>query len=452
MEKISQVSLQDGPIVLHHSDNQKRKAVNVVHYRPLFGYAFLLLAIGLVASPLQNIIPEYITILTSPSQLVTDYIALTSLGGAFINTGLLTLLMVLVVYWQGVPVSGPLIAALFMVSGFGFFGKNILNSIPLLLGVYLYSHVQKKPFKNHAIVALFGSSLSPAVSLIAFDGHLPVIFGLLAGYLLGTAIGFVLVPLATHVQSFTQGFNLYNVGFTSGLIGMLVTGLFRMWGWEVENNNLVSNEADFALSCFLLVFAGVLIIFGSYLCYKNKNFQLWTLMRSSGKAVTDFIANVGLGTTLINMGLMALLFFFYVKLMGGQLNGPLIGAIISGIGFSAYGNHPLNSWSLLFGVYLVCTWSTYDIHGTTMLMAAIFSTTLAPVSGFYGAFYGIIAGVFHIGLVVNIGHLHGGLNLYNNGFSGGFVAAMMVPLLDSLNVRKGKGYFGRKINRKKNSG
>jgi len=33
-------------------------------------------------------------------------------------------------------------------------------------------------------------------------------------------------------------------------------------------------------------------------------------------------------------------------------------------------------------------------------------------------------------MVLNIDVLHGGLNLYNNGFSGGLVAMMIIPLLD----------------------
>lgn len=28
------------------------------------------------------------------------------------------------------------------------------------------------------------------------------------------------------------------------------------------------------------------------------------------------------------------------------------------------------------------------------------------------------------------------MNLYNNGFSGGFVAAILVPILDALNINK----------------
>ena len=33
---------------------------------------------------------------------------------------------------------------------------------------------------------------------------------------------------------------------------------------------------------------------------------------------------------------------------------------------------------------------------------------------------------------MNIGYLHGGMNLYNNGFAGGLVAAVLVPIIESF--------------------
>ncbi|HNZ54374.1 MAG TPA: DUF1576 domain-containing protein, partial [bacterium] len=54
---------------------------------------------------------------------------------------------------------------------------------------------------------------------------------------------------------------------------------------------------------------------------------------------------------------------------------------------------------------------------------------------YYGPLAGIAAGFFHLSIVMNVIALHGGINLYNNGFSGGFVAAFLVPLIDALRKR-----------------
>ena len=38
----------------------------------------------------------------------------------------------------------------------------------------------------------------------------------------------------------------------------------------------------------------------------------------------------------------------------------------------------------------------------------------------------------------NLSFLNAGLNLYNNGFSGGFIAAILVPILDEIYKIKDK--------------
>lgn len=53
----------------------------------------------------------------------------------------------------------------------------------------------------------------------------------------------------------------------------------------------------------------------------------------------------------------------------------------------------------------------------------LFGTALAPIAGVYGFLPGMVAGWLHLAVVQNIGSVHGGMNLYNNGFSAGVVAA-----------------------------
>ncbi|MFM7441462.1 MAG: DUF1576 domain-containing protein [Snowella sp.] len=66
------------------------------------------------------------------------------------------------------------------------------------------------------------------------------------------------------------------------------------------------------------------------------------------------------------------------------------------------------------------------------LLAALFGTTLAPIAGKYGWSWGIIAGFLHCSAAQSEGVLHGGLNLYNNGFAAGIVATTLVPIIQSF--------------------
>ncbi|MDF5361646.1 DUF1576 domain-containing protein, partial [Vibrio parahaemolyticus] len=77
-----------------------------------------------------------------------------------------------------------------------------------------------------------------------------------------------------------------------------------------------------------------------------------------------------------------------------------------------------------------------DLTSIGSVLTVLFSTTLAPIAGEFGVLFGLLAGGLHASLVSNLSYLHAGLNLYNNGFSGGFVAAFLVPIITSFRKEK----------------
>jgi len=67
-----------------------------------------------------------------------------------------------------------------------------------------------------------------------------------------------------------------------------------------------------------------------------------------------------------------------------------------------------------------------------VLLATLLCSGLAPVSGQFGWYWGIAAGFVHMSIVQNTAYLHGGLNLYNNGFAAGLTCIIMIPLIEAL--------------------
>ena len=65
----------------------------------------------------------------------------------------------------------------------------------------------------------------------------------------------------------------------------------------------------------------------------------------------------------------------------------------------------------------------------------IFAVGLSPIAGQYGVIAGIVAGMLHSAIVLCTADMYGGLNLYNNGFSAGWVAIIMVPAMESFILR-----------------
>ena len=86
-------------------------------------------------------------------------------------------------------------------------------------------------------------------------------------------------------------------------------------------------------------------------------------------------------------------------------------------------------------MFLASFLKIWEPDSLAVLLAALFGTSLAPVAGSFGWLAGILTGFIHLSVVMNVGYLHGGINLYNNGFSAGFVAAVLVPLFNAIQTR-----------------
>ncbi len=370
-------------------------------------------------------------ILVSPSILITDYISLANLGSSFFNSGILMLIALAIIRLNGVHLSGPVVAAIFIIPGFGFFGKNLYNIWAIILGAYLYSRIQKDNFSKYIVLTFFATALSPLVSQISFGFDFPPMLGILLGNLAGVFVGLVIIPLANHFVTFHQGFNLYNMGFTAGIVGSVAMALLRSFGLDTKETLILSEGNNSVLSYyFILLFISMVLIGWVLNGYSFKNYD--EILKSTGRLVSDFITKDGFGITLVNMGVLGLITTLYVLLVGGELSGLVIGAIITVIGFGAFGKQPRNILPIMLGVYLSSLVKVGDADSMSYLLAALFGTALAPITGTYGPWAGIVAGFLHSSLVMTTGSLHGGLNLYNNGFSCGIVAAVMVPVMDAF--------------------
>lgn len=368
-------------------------------------------------------------IIVLPDILINDYVGRSGLAPALLNAALCTLAAYLALVVSKVVISGPAIAAVFTIAGFSLFGKNIVNIWPAALGVYLFSLANKRPFAENILVAMFSTALAPLFSEVAFGMGLPLGISLPLALAAGITAGFLLAPLARHVLDFHRGYNLYNIGFAAGFVGMVTMSSFKAFGVLLSDSWIWSDMGPAAplsvlLPCFAAMIAGgILSDRGWWASYRQ-------LLKSSGRLVSDFVRGHGTGATLVNMGVMGLTASLYALAIGASWNGPIIGAILTVVGFSAFGKHPLNALPPMIGVTAMAALTRYGIGNPGAQLAALFATTLAPISGAFGPLAGVAAGALHLVLVQVVGTLHGGMNLYNNGFAGGLSAGLIVPILE----------------------
>ena len=391
--------------------NRKRITLLIV----IFAFSMLVLAF-IVNSPMEVFTGE-LEIITSPSILITDYIAYANLGAAFFNAGLVTLIGLGLAWIIRARFNGYLLSAIFTLAGFAFFGKNIFNILPIFIGVYVYDRLfNQQPMKDLIAPLLFGTTLGPIVSQVAFGFDLGW-WGLIGGIVLGILCGVLLAALMNHIYSFHMGYNLYNTGTTGGFVATVVYITMRGFGLEIRSAFYWATEYTGFLTWYVLGVMLFLIVLG--LIWGATFSQYKKLWAESGRLASDYVVITDLGTTLVNMGLVGLIGLAYVLLVKGDLNGATLAGIFTVTGFGALGKHPRNILPIMAGVYLSCFTHIWEHAEPGPLLAALFCTTLAPFAGRFGIIAGIIAGALHLPMVMHVGSLHGFMNLYNNGFAGG---------------------------------
>lgn len=376
------------------------------------------------------------TIIITEDTLITDYIEIAGIGAAFVNAALVTAISVLILSRSDETPNGFTLVVAGLMAGFSLFGKNIVNIWPILCGSWLYAKLRREHFGKYASVSLMATALSPVVSFVVL-GDSPL--GLPVGLFIGLLIGFVLPPLSAYTFRVQNGMNLYNTGFACGLTAMLLVPVMNSLGADPEVASHWSTGNNPLYSAMLAVLCCTLILSGLFMC-KRRPSQAWKgycrLLQTTGRAPEDYLRMFGPAPVLINTGLNGIIATVCILAIGGDLNGPTLGGIFTIMGFSSFGKHARNILPVMIGILLGGALMEHDINYPNLQMAVLFGTTLAPISGYFGWPFGIAAGFIHASVVLYAGSPMAGLNLYNNGFSGGIISIVLFPLLTAVLRRR----------------
>lgn len=394
-----------------------------------------ILVLGILADTPKGIMKGILTYLGTPDILVTDYYVIGSTGAALVNSALVMFISLVLLKVTKTPLTGNILARSYLMAGFALFGKNVLNILPFILGVYIYCAIRKLPMVNYTAAALYSTALAPIVSAVVSNSSIPAMLRIPLGIASGALISYILIPIADHSFGAHMGYTLFNYGFAGGLLALLIASVVK--GVSHHNIALASiwqKGIDRISLFFVISLCSFLIIWG--LIQKGGNLKSFVrIMRHTGRAPADFVITDSLAPTAINMGVVGFIALAYIMLIGGDLNGPVLGAILTCIGFAAIGIHPRNMIPIIVGVFLASTIMHYDASMPSLQLASLFGTALAPIAGSFGPIYGIMAGFLHAFLVLTIGEPCGGFNLYNNGFSAGLTAIIMVGFIQGFSKK-----------------
>ncbi len=415
---------------MDHAAPRHARYDSLLNYLWIFTVCLALLGFSL-DSP-ENILKGLIAIVMTEDALITDYFLVAGPGAALVNSALVTSISLVLLRLSGDTLNGMTLVEVGLMSGFSLFGKNYLNIWPILLGSWLYPVSRKEPYGSYVGIGLMATALSPVISYIALDngwGSVPL------GIIVGIVIGYIMAPLAAYTYRIQNGMNLYNVGFSCGLVAFICVPLMSGFGATPETKYRWAGGYDLTFALVLGIFCLLLILCGLLIC----GIPIWAawagyrmLLNTSGRAPSDYLRMFGPAPVLINTGVNGLIGTAFILLGGGDLNGPTIGGILTIMGFSAFGKHARNIIPVMAGVFLGSALMHWKLSDPAVQLACLFCTTLAPVSGYFGWPYGVLAGFLHSSVVLFTSTPVAGMNLYNNGFSGGMVAIVLYPLLIAI--------------------
>lgn len=130
-----------------HSQDTRHMRYETLYIMLLIFASGLFLAGALLDTP-DNIARGLIRIVMTEDPLITDYVRLAGVGAALINSSVVTALSVLILRSSGEPANGFTLVVVGLMAGFSLFGKNPVNTWPIVLGIGCTPRAERSPLES----------------------------------------------------------------------------------------------------------------------------------------------------------------------------------------------------------------------------------------------------------------------------------------------------------------
>ena len=386
-----------------------------------------------------------VKIISQPTKATTNFFSIGGYAATFLNMGLVGLVCTGLFALPGENPNHAATLVTILTTGFGAWGIHIVNMWPTMLGVMLYCLVRKKHFGEHTNAMLFSTGLAPFISELMVRYPNPEVTGFsVTGVLLalavGILVGFFLPAGLDNSPKIHKGFDLYSAALPVGMTAFLLQGfLYKAMGMEIPvqvSDLSVASPAIVNGFCILL-FASFVVIALLMGC-RPKDY--WQLMIDP-EPITNFSTTYGNATMLMNVGLYGFFILGYYNFIGAEMNGVTFGVIFCMLSTCNSGSHPCNIWPITLGYGLASKLFqllsplaggvfTQYLNAQSIIVGLCYANGLSPIADKYGWRYGMIAAMMHFCMVTTVPELHGGMCLYNGGFTAALVCLLMLPGLE----------------------
>ena len=405
-----------------------------------FSLSFLLAAFFMPDRP--DMISGFWRILNSPTKAATNFFSVGGYAATFLNMGLVGLICTALYCIPGRQANNAATLVTMLTVGFGSWGIHILNIWPTILGVALHCIVKGEKLGSRTNTMLFTTGLAPFISELMVRYPNPEVVGLhptgvALALIVGVTVGYFLPAGLDNSPKIHKGFALYSAALPIGMTAFLLHGfLYKAMGLEVPEPVSDLSVADPVIcNTFCIILFSVFILAALFMGCTPMHY-----IRSifSHQHVTHFGAAFGNAAMLMNAGVFGFFILGYFNLVGAQFNGIIFGSVFCMLSTCNSGSHPLNAIPIILGyafsefffqTMTPFSGGNFDLYlsSQSLIVGICYANGLSPIANEYGWIYGVLVSAIHFCMVTTTPQLHGGLCLYNGGFTAALVCLLILP-------------------------
>ena len=427
----------------------------------LFSGAFLIAAFFMPDR--ADMLPGLLRIIRNPTLSSTNAFSIGGYAATFLNMGLLGLICSVLYSIPGDKPNHEAVLVTMLTVGFGSWGIHILNIWPTMLGVVVYCLVKKEPLGNYTNLMMLTTGLAPFISeiLVRYPYDQVVSISLpriLLALAVGIPAGFTIPAGLRNAPNVHRGLTIYSAALPVGMAAFLMQSvLYRVMGVKIPAAvSELSVGSAVIVNTFCCILFGICVVAAILLGCRPKDYVRLLL---DPKVVTNFTATYGNEVFLMNVGCFGFFILGYYNLIGAEFNGVTFGVIFCMLCTCNAGSHPANVFPIMVG-YALISWLfqlvapfaqgdfTLTLNAQAIVVGLCYANGLSLFSDKYGWFWGMVSAMLHYCMVTTTPLVHGGMCLYNGGFTTGLVCLLMIPTLEKIVDPKLERRHARKLAKK----
>ena len=381
-------------------------------------------------------------IMNSPTKAATNFFSVGGYAATFMNMGLVGLICTWLYCIPGRQANNAATLVTLLTVGFGSWGIHILNIWPTILGVALHCVVKGEKLGSRTNAMLFSTGLAPFMSELMVRYPYPETVGIhpsgvALALIVGVFVGYYLPAGLDNSPKIHKGFALYSAALPIGMTAFLLNGfLYKAMGVPVPEAVSDLSVADPAIcnTFCIVLFVGFIVV--ALLMGCSPKHYIQSIL--SPQHVVHFGAAFGNAAMLMNAGVFGLFILGYFNFVGAEFNGIVFGSVFCMLSTCNSGSHPLNAIPILMGYafaeFFFQTMTpfsggevTHLLRSQSLIVGICYANGLSPIAHEYGWRYGILVSAMHFCMVTTTPQLHGGMCLYNGGFTAALVCLLILP-------------------------